>query len=127
MACIVVVDDNLACCRTLTRLLAQAGHAAVYLLSGHAALQSLLGSPPDLLVLDLHLGDMDGLELLERLRGHRQLSALPVVILSGVMDLEVQRRACALGAADYILKGLDWRDMLRRIERHLPRAVSSPA
>lgn len=123
MACIVVVDDNRSSCDLLGRLLRSVGHVVVCIYEGQAAVQAIRRFEPDILILDVNLPDMSGLEVLTQLRAEPDWHALPVVMLSGVMDVSVQAMALARGASDYIVKGWDWQTLLDRIERHLPGSM----
>jgi DNA-binding response OmpR family regulator len=74
---------------------------------------------PDLLLLDVMMPGMSGIDLLGMVRAVPALEYLPVVMLTGVMDLEIQSQAFKLGATDYIVKDFDWEKSLGRIEQHL--------
>lgn len=83
---------------------------------------------PDLIVLDLHLGDEDGLELLREVRGK---SVVPVILMTGHLRDEIDRVVgLELGADDYMLKPFDHRELLARIRANLRRRAmdrSAPA
>ena len=120
MAMIAIVDDNSSSSELLSRLLQQAGHVAVWMSEVELVIESLKQLAPHLVILDVNMPRISGLELLRQVRRDPLLATLPVVILSGVADLRVQTEAMSLGANDYILKGWDWELMLQRIELHLP-------
>jgi DNA-binding response OmpR family regulator len=121
MALIAIIEDNVRSSELFERLLHEAGHLAVCAAGGEQTPEWLREMQPDLLVLDVNLPGISGMELLRRLRADPALQTLPVVMLSGVADFSVQAQAFSLGALDYIVKGLDWRSMLQRIEQHLPK------
>jgi CheY-like chemotaxis protein len=75
--------------------------------SGREALQVALSDPPDLVLLDLHLGDMTGLELLQQMRTHASLAALPSMVLSADALPESQRQAAQAGVLEYLTKPID--------------------
>ena len=75
--------------------------------SGREALEVALSDPPDLLLLDMHLGDMTGLELLQQLRTHASLAALPSMVLSADALPDSQRQAAKAGVLEYLTKPID--------------------
>jgi CheY-like chemotaxis protein len=76
-------------------------------MSGREALEVALSDPPDLVLLDLHLGDMTGLELLQQMRTHASLAALPSMVLSADALPESQRQAAQAGVLEYLTKPID--------------------
>ena len=119
MATVVIVDDNTCSCQFLERLLGIEGHTAVCLSGGAGLIETLKNMKPDLLLLDVMMPGMSGIDLLGMVRAVPALEYLPVVMLTGVMDLEIQSQAFKLGATDYIVKDFDWEKSLGRIEQHL--------
>jgi CheY-like chemotaxis protein len=75
--------------------------------SGREALEVALSDPPDLVLLDMHLGDMTGLELLQQLRTHASLAALPSMVLSADALPESQKQAAKAGVLEYLTKPID--------------------
>ena len=104
---ILVVDDEPAIRRFLRTSLGAQGYQVDEAADGQAALELLRRIPPDVLVLDLGLPDLDGFELLRRLRAGG--SALPVIVLSSRADEKGKVEALDLGADDYVTKpfGID--------------------
>jgi DNA-binding response OmpR family regulator len=127
MATIAIVDDHVTNCRFMERLLEQAGHVPVSFHTGGGAVEALAGIGADLVILDIRLPDISGVEVLQMLRENPWLSALPVVVISGVSDPEVQARVRGYGVADYIEKGCDVSALVKRIEQHLPRGGTALA
>lgn len=121
MKCIAIVDDNEVTSQLLARLLRQAGYIAICVPGGGEAMEHLRLMTPDLLVLDVMMPQVSGLDLLRSLRDDPQFTELPVIMLSGVMDVNVQAEACRLGALDFIIKGWDWDRLLDRIEQYVPK------
>jgi DNA-binding response OmpR family regulator len=119
MASIVIVDDNQDSARFLKRLLEFAGHVATWMPGEAATVEVLKQMRPDLLVLDVMMPHLSGIDLLKLLRKETPLEGLCVIMMSGVMDLDVQSEAFELGALDYIVKDMDWERSLCRIEQHL--------
>ena len=80
---VLIVDDNPDVAATLAALLRLDGHAATTAGNGHAALTLLeLPPPPDVIVLDLRMPGMDGVEFLKRLRGRSEWVKIPVVVVT---------------------------------------------
>ena len=121
MARIAIVDDNPANSLPLSRLLRFEGHEVDCILRSDGALEHLRGRRPDLLLLDVGMPEVDGIELLRMLREDELLRELPVVMFSGLSDQALMTEASSLGAKDYLVKGCNWEGMLSRIEEHLPR------
>jgi DNA-binding response OmpR family regulator len=121
MARIAIVDDNPANSLPLSRLLRFEGHEVDCILRSDSALARLRERRPDLLLLDVGMPEVDGIELLRMLRQDESLRELPVVMFSGLSDQVLIAEATSLGAKDYLVKGCHWDGMLARIEQHLPR------
>ena len=138
MATILVVDDEATTRNSLTRLLKHEGYDVVGAGNGREALD-LLGAAsaasdapgdgasapptPDLILLDLMMPELDGLELLEILHAHPQYRALPVVVLTGISDVHTVRRADQLGAKEYMVKAsFSVADMLGHVRRYTASA-----
>ena len=93
-------------CRPLARLLQHMGHSVQFVTSGSAALEYLhRPALPGLVLLDVSMPEMDGLEVLERMRSEPELAALPVVMYTALSDEKRRNRAMELGASDYLVKG----------------------
>jgi PAS domain S-box-containing protein len=87
--------------------------------SGQAALEALRRNPPDLVLLDLLLPDLDGFTLLRRLRAGAETRALPVVVISGLTEEADRLKALEAGASDYLIKPFSQRELLLRVTQHL--------
>ena len=102
---VLVVDNDDMLCRQLQRLLSQRGYDASYCLSGEAALAKLRRAPCSVLVTDLRMPGMDGIELLRRVRDAS--SEVSVVIMTALGSVREAVEAMKLGASDYIEKPFD--------------------
>jgi DNA-binding response OmpR family regulator len=105
---ILVVDDDAAVRRSIDRALRLEGYDVVTVPSGGEALEALAQAPPDALILDLGLPDLDGLEVCKRIR---TWSEVPIIVLSA--DGSENRKVDALehGADDYMTKPFGMREM----------------
>ena len=108
---ILVVDDEEEIRRLLTGLLTLAGFNVAAAGSGREALASVEQEPPDLIILDLGLPGMDGLEILRRIR--ERGGAAKVVVLTGYGTAQRAREAMALGVRDLLGKPFDLDRLLR--------------
>ena len=117
MARLLVVDDNEDACELVARLLRRAGHDATCQTSAGAAIAYLTTQVPDLIVLDVMMPEMTGLEVLRILRADPRLAAVPVVIYSALSDEKTRSAARALGANGYVVKGGGWTDLNAEIRR----------
>jgi putative two-component system response regulator len=119
LAEILVIDDDSVTCRTLARLLRAEGHTAHCVYNAQEAMRCLTGRLPQLLVLDVMLPDVTGLDLLRTLRADPRTSTLPVIFYTAVHDDKVKAEANRLGVPDFIIKGGGWSDLLPHIEKLL--------
>ena len=116
---ILVADDDQALCRTLSWILTDNGSEVVTLPGGEGLIEHLLADQYDLLILDIMMPKVDGLQLLERVKSHPRLRHLPVLMLSSVPPEEGTVRALGLGAADFVSKPFRVRELLARVNAHL--------
>ena len=100
---IAVVEDN-PDNRLLVRTLLEDEYEVVEYETGRAGLAGITAAPPDLVLLDISLPEMDGLEVLRRLRAQPALSALPVVALTGHAMHGDREKFLAAGFDDYVTK-----------------------
>ena len=110
---VAIVEDDDSVRRALGRLLAAANIAATPFGSGRAFLDSLSAARPDCVVLDLHMPEMNGLDVLAALR--RAGLGLPVVVVTGRFSPESRAECLAAGARAYLGKPLDETVLLRTI------------
>ena len=101
---VLVIDDELDVLLLCRVNLSHAGLQVQEAKSGEAGLDSALEDTPDAVVLDLMMPEMDGFEVLKRLRDNERTSHVPVVILSARTGEAVRARCVALGANDYLTK-----------------------
>ena len=116
MARILVIDDDRALLRALRVGLASKGHQVVVAATGEDGLSKIAIDPPEVVVLDLGLPDLDGLEVCRRVR---QWSTVPIIVLSAI-GLE-DRKVAALdsGADDYVTKPFGMGELEARIRAAL--------
>jgi PAS domain S-box-containing protein len=117
---VLVVDDDHHVRPTLARLLQRGGFQVSEAADGRAGLELIARNPPDLVLLDIRMPDIDGYEVLRRLKLNPVHQHIPVVILTASdMGESAQQRALALGAVRYLEKPIASGDLLAEIERIL--------
>ena len=127
MARVLVVDDNHDTCELLARILRRAGHDAACETTAHGALQYLSSITPDLVIADVMMPEMNGLDLLKAIRGNPSSAAVVVVIFSALSDEHTREEARRLGASGYVVKGTGWADLHAEIEKHIgPTPINRP-
>ncbi|ALG06454.1 response regulator transcription factor [Kibdelosporangium phytohabitans] len=121
---VLVVDDDETVRDVVRRYLELAGHEVTLAGDGEHALDLVARSEPDLIVLDLMLPGIDGLEVCRRIR---QRSAVPVVMLTALGEEENRIAGLRLGADDYVTKPFSPRELALRVGSVLRRARAVPA
>lgn len=125
-ASILIVDDEASIRRTLRSVLEDEGYVTQEAESGEVALELVRNARPRLVLLDIWLQGMDGLEVLNRLKALDP--GLPVIMISGHATIATAIKATRLGAADFIEKPLDLNATIRAIARALSSSsVDEPA
>ena len=121
---ILVVDDEPNILATMAPLLRSQGYEVFSVMNGRAALESVERDKPDLIVLDLGLPDVDGVEVCVQVR---QSSTVPIVVLSARGAEGDKVRALDAGADDYVTKPFGSEELLARIRVVLRRVDSAAA
>jgi two-component system phosphate regulon response regulator PhoB len=119
---ILVVEDEPDIAALVAYQLAQAGHQVRTSASGREAIRALETDPPDLVILDLMLPEMSGLDVLRTLRGRKETKDLPVIVLTARREESDRVRGLELGADDYVAKPFSPRELVLRAEAVLRRA-----
>ena len=117
LATILVVDDEPAACSALTTILEKAGHRVVVASDGQCALEQIAHAIPDLILTDLCMPNMGGLELLGELK--RRAIDVPVVLMTASSAIDSAVDAMKNGAQDYLIKPLDIDELSIVVERTL--------
>ncbi|MBI4790918.1 MAG: response regulator transcription factor [Chloroflexi bacterium] len=121
---VLVVDDEPQVVEVLKLYLSREGYRVHTAVDGQAALDAFEAHAPDLVVLDLMLPKVDGLEVFRRLRAKR---ALPIIMLTAKGDELDRVLGLELGADDYIVKPFSPREVVARVKNVLRRAASTSA
>lgn len=119
---ILIVDDDLTLRTALTRYLQNRGYAIQEANSGVEALALFEQNPPDLVVSDVLMPEMDGLEFCRRLRSTRSGQLVPFIFLSSRKEVEDRVQGHQMGADDYLGKPFEPKELLAKIEAQLERS-----
>ena len=132
---ILIVEDDPEVRGLLEEHLTGLGHQAVGVASAHDALAMIEPAPPDLILTDVNLGGMTGVELCARIKLDPRLQLIPVVILTAVADLDARVAGLAAGADDFFAKPFNLLELETRVAvllrvkslSSIGRRASSPA
>ena len=116
---IMIVDDKPANLKLLEDMLLQQGHEVRSLPLGRLALAAAAKHPPDLILLDVNMPEMNGYEVCERLKATPDLLDIPVIFLSALNETHDKVKAFRSGAVDYISKPFQFEEVHARVETHL--------
>jgi DNA-binding NtrC family response regulator len=116
---ILVVDDTPANVKLLVDLLSVNGFDAVAARSGGEGLESALAQPPELMLLDVMMPDVDGFAVCERLKADDRTRDVPVIFLTALHETLDKVRAFSVGGVDYVTKPFEPRELLARVGTHL--------
>jgi putative two-component system response regulator len=114
-ATIMVVEDDPAIRHVLSELLTALGHAVVTAESAEKAVALLEVISPDLVITDVHMGAMSGVELCARIKGDPRYELTPVVMLTAVADIDARVAGLAAGADDFFPKPVDFKELRARL------------
>ena len=117
---ILIVDDEPVWLKMVTRIIQLQGYEVKSASNGAEALETLRSFEPDLILLDIKMPDMNGFDLLDRIKKQPKLAVKPVVFISGMDDYHARKVARDLGATDYIIKPLEEQEVTRMLSRYLP-------
>lgn len=116
---ILVVDDTPENLRLLSTMLTQRGYAPRCVINGQMALRACNSNPPDLILLDIMMPQMNGYEVCQLLKSDDKTRDIPVIFISAKDEVFDKVNAFNVGAVDYISKPFQFEEVLARIESHL--------
>jgi DNA-binding NarL/FixJ family response regulator len=119
---ILIVDDDITLKTALIHYLQKRGYVVQDAASGTEALTLFEQNPPDVVVSDVMMPEMDGMEFCRRLRATRSGQLVPFIFLSGRKDLDDRILGHRMGADDYIVKPFEPKELLAKIEAQLERS-----
>jgi two-component system, cell cycle sensor histidine kinase and response regulator CckA len=116
---ILVVDDTPANLQVLAGMLKDRGYKVRPVPSGKLALAAAQHDPPDLILLDINMPEMNGYEVCERLKADDKLKGIPVIFISALTEQLDKVKAFAVGGVDYLTKPFQIEELHARVETHL--------
>jgi len=114
---ILIIDDEPEICKMVTETLFDAGYSASFALNGPDGLAMIKKDLPSLVLLDIGMPGMDGLEVMRLL--HEQFPSLPVVVLTGQRDPDTIKKIIGLGASEYLTKPINLDTLLDQFVRDM--------
>ena len=123
MAKILVVDDNHDNRQILSRLLQFSGHEVTTADGGQSGLESARANPPDLILMDLEMPEIDGWTATLLIKAEPPLVDVPVIAVSGYVTHDEIERAQESGCVDVIPKPVELDVLIRKVDQHLPARV----
>jgi DNA-binding response OmpR family regulator len=118
-ATILAVDDTPESLALLVKILTPAGYQVRPADSGELALAAVTANPPDLILLDVRMKGVGGLEVCRRLKAGGETRHIPIILISAFADLEEWVEGLQMGAADYITKPFQAEELLSRVKTQL--------
>jgi diguanylate cyclase (GGDEF)-like protein len=118
---ILIVDDNVTNCEVLQRRLSMQGLSCRTAFDGNSAITEVFNKTPDLILLDVILPDINGLELLKTFRKEHNSESLPVIMVSAFNDVDSISKCIQLGAQDYLPKPINGTILLAKLVAALER------
>jgi two-component system cell cycle response regulator DivK len=123
VARILVVEDNPANMKLTVFLLEKAGHESIQAVDAESGLRAAQAQRPDLILMDVQLPGMDGLEATVLLKADPATRRIPVIALTALAMRSDEERTRAAGCDGYIAKPIDYKNFLAQVERSLAQAA----
>ncbi len=115
----LAVDDTPASLKLLSDILNEDGYEVRAALSGELALHSAISNPPELVLLDICMPEMDGFEVCRQLKVHPETRAVPIIFVSAISETYEKVQGFELGAVDFVTKPFQREELLARVHTHL--------
>ena len=116
---ILIVDDTPENLRLLSNMLAAAGYKVRAVTSGARALTAIAASPPDLVLLDIMMPEINGYQVCQRLKDDEKSRDIPIIFLSALDETEDKLHAFSVGGVDYVTKPFQLPEIIARVEAHI--------
>src|SRR5690349_9333434 len=119
LASILIVDDTPANLQVLAGMLKDRGYKVRPVPSGKLALSAAQRDPPDLILLDINMPNMNGYEVCEHLKADVNLKGIPIIFISALTEPLDKVKAFSIGGVDYLTKPFQMEELHARVETHL--------
>lgn len=116
---LLIVDDTPANLRLLSTMLSGKGYKVRSVMNGSMAIKAAQAKPPDLVLLDINMPQMNGYEVCQNLKGDERTRDIPVIFLSALDDVLDKVKAFQVGGVDYITKPFHLEEVLIRVQNHI--------
>lgn len=116
---ILIVDDLIENLHFLTDILTKRGYKVRSVTNGNMALRTVRNTPPDVILLDIKMPDMDGYQVCEALKADEETSEIPVIFLSALDEVVDKVKAFQVGGVDYITKPFQAQELFARLQTQL--------
>jgi sigma-B regulation protein RsbU (phosphoserine phosphatase) len=116
---LLIVDDKPANLRLLASMLVEQGYKVRSAINGSLALTATRAAPPDMILLDINMPEMNGYEVCERLKADEDTHDIPIIFISALDEIQDKVKAFTVGGVDYITKPFQLEEVLARVETHL--------
>lgn len=116
---ILAVDDTPASLKLLTELLQAEGYEVRSAINGQLAIRAATNHPPELILLDIRMPDLDGFEVCRRLKSQAETREIPIIFISSLSETSEKVTGFELGAVDYVTKPYQREELLVRVRTHL--------
>jgi sigma-B regulation protein RsbU (phosphoserine phosphatase) len=116
---ILIVDDTLANLRLLSQMLTEQGYHVRPVPEGSLALAAVQAEPPDLILLDIRMPEMNGYQVCEHLKAEVPTRDIPIIFISALDATQDKVRAFTVGGVDYVTKPFQVEEVMARVETHL--------
>ena len=116
---VLIVDDASANLELLAGILRERGIEPRPVLTGKLAIMAVQADPPDLILLDINMPEMNGFEVYECLKAEGALKGIPVIFITAITETADKLKAFAMGAVDYVTKPFQVEEVCARVDTHL--------
>jgi len=116
---ILIIDDDKYVCDTLKAILETKSYNVIIANEGQRGLEIAQTHQPKLILLDIKLPDMDGFDVLTKIKDNETTKNIPIVMVSGREDYSALAKARGLMSDDYIIKPFTSEDLFKKIEKYL--------
>ena len=126
MSTILIVEDNEKNMKLVRDILRHNGHATVEAVTGEAGVALALSERPDLILMDIQLPDIDGIEALRRIRAEPAIDAIPVIAVSASVMPDDQQKIITSGFDAFVTKPINLKQFLETVKRFLAVGRARP-
>jgi PAS domain S-box-containing protein len=116
---IFIIDDSRDNIKVLEAMLVELNYSVRVAFHGSTAIKSIIQAPPDLILMDVKMPDMDGYEVCKRLKSNKITKHIPIIFISGLDEIDAKVKALSGGGNDYMIKPLHFEEVSARIQTHL--------